>query len=58
MGWNETEIEGKLQNEIGMSKQEAVFVVKQRKTDIKDKERKKKIEGILDMLKETTEEGN
>jgi DNA-binding transcriptional regulator YhcF (GntR family) len=55
MGWNEEEVETKLEGE-GISKSEATHLVSQKKKDKIDKKKSKKIKDILDSLVETTEE--
>jgi adenylosuccinate lyase len=55
MSWNEEEVETKLRDE-GVGRDEASHLVTQKKKDIIDKRRSKKIQEILDSLVETEEE--
>ena len=56
MSWNSTEVEEKLQSEVGVNKEEAKYMVKTRKTDILDKKRKEKIDNILKLLVDKEDE--
>jgi hypothetical protein len=55
MSWNEEEVETKLEGE-GISKSEASHLVTQKKKDIIDKKKNRKIQEILDSLVEREEE--
>lgn len=54
MSWNEEEVKTKLKNE-GISENEVVHLIRQRKRNIIDNEKSKKVKNILDTLKESEE---